>query len=109
MARSYSSRPTGVGKTEVARTLAQFMFGTEKALVRFDMSEFMEKHSVSKLIGSPPGYVGYEEGGQLTERVKRVVPSGSAGETYRAACNPCSTRSSDSQPLMTTEVGKFMA
>src|SRR6059036_1671186 len=63
--------PTGVGKTEVARTLAQFMFGTEKALVRFDMSEFMEKHSVSKLIGSPPGYVGYEEGGQLTERVKR--------------------------------------
>src|ERR1700693_3978501 len=64
--------PTGVGKTQVARTLAQFMFGTEKALVRFDMSEFMEKHSVSKLIGSPPGYVGYEEGGQLTERVKRA-------------------------------------
>ena len=64
--------PTGVGKTEVARTLAQFMFGSEKALVRFDMSEFMEKHSVSKLIGSPPGYVGYEEGGQLTERVKRA-------------------------------------
>src|SRR6266513_30262 len=57
--------PTGVGKTEVARTLAQFMFGSEKSLVRFDMSEFMEKHSVSKLIGSPPGYVGYEEGGQL--------------------------------------------
>src|SRR6201981_2651377 len=63
--------PTGVGKTEVARTLAQFMFGSDKALIRFDMSEFMEKHSVSKLIGSPPGYVGYEEGGQLTERVKR--------------------------------------
>jgi ATP-dependent Clp protease ATP-binding subunit ClpC len=63
--------PTGVGKTEVARTLAQFLFGSEKALIRFDMSEFMEKHSVSKLIGSPPGYVGYEEGGQLTERVKR--------------------------------------
>src|ERR1700751_2185160 len=63
--------PTGVGKTEVARTLAQFMFGSEKSLVRFDMSEFMEKHSVSKLIGSPPVYVGYEEGGQLTERVKR--------------------------------------
>src|SRR3954462_15550643 len=63
--------PTGVGKTEVARTLAQFLFGSEKSLVRFDMSEFMEKHSVSKLIGSPPGYVGYEEGGQLTERVKR--------------------------------------
>ena len=64
--------PTGVGKTEVARSLAQFLFGTEKALIRFDMSEFMEKHAVSKLIGSPPGYVGYEEGGQLTERVKRA-------------------------------------
>src|SRR5476649_1902421 len=63
--------PTGVGKTEVARTLAHFLFGSEKSLIRFDMSEFMEKHSVSKLIGSPPGYVGYEEGGQLTERVKR--------------------------------------
>ncbi len=64
--------PTGVGKTEVARTLAHFLFGSEKSLIRFDMSEFMEKHSVSKLIGSPPGYVGYEEGGQLTERVKRA-------------------------------------
>src|SRR5690606_17632463 len=63
--------PTGVGKTEVARALAEFLFGSEKALIRFDMSEFMEKHSVSKLIGSPPGYVGYEEGGQLTEKVKR--------------------------------------
>src|SRR5438132_3372617 len=63
--------PTGVGKTEMARSLAQFLFGSEKSLIRFDMSEFMEKHSVSKLIGSPPGYVGYEEGGQLTERVKR--------------------------------------
>ena len=63
--------PTGVGKTEVARSLAQFLFGTERSMIRFDMSEFMEKHSVSKLIGSPPGYVGHEEGGQLTERVKR--------------------------------------
>src|SRR5438093_4500203 len=63
--------PTGVGKTEVARALANFLFGSEKSLVRFDMSEYMEKHSVSKLIGSPPGYVGYEEGGQLTEKVKR--------------------------------------
>src|SRR5213595_2198125 len=63
--------PTGVGKTEMARSLAAFLFGSERALVRFDMSEFMEKHSVSKLIGSPPGYVGYEEGGQLTERVRR--------------------------------------
>src|SRR6202035_437361 len=64
--------PTGVGKTEVARARAELLFGSEKSLVRFDMSEFMEKHSVSKLIGSPPGYVGYEEGGQLTERVKRA-------------------------------------
>jgi ATP-dependent Clp protease ATP-binding subunit ClpC len=64
--------PTGVGKTEVARSLAAFLFGSEKSMIRFDMSEFMEKHSVSKLIGSPPGYVGYEEGGQLTERVKRA-------------------------------------
>jgi ATP-dependent Clp protease ATP-binding subunit ClpC len=63
--------PTGVGKTEMARSLAHFLFGTEKALIRFDMSEYMEKHSVSKFIGSPPGYVGYEEGGQLTEKVKR--------------------------------------
>ena len=63
--------PTGVGKTEVARTLAHFLFGSEKSLIRFDMSEYMEDHSVSKLIGSPPGYVGYEEGGQLTERVRR--------------------------------------
>jgi len=64
--------PTGVGKTEMARSLAAFLFGSERSLVRFDMSEFMEKHSVSKLIGSPPGYVGYEEGGQLTERVRRA-------------------------------------
>src|SRR6195952_5108570 len=64
--------PTGVGKTEVARALAEFLFGSEKSLIRFDMSEFMEKHWVSKLIGSPPGYVGYDEGGQLTERVKRA-------------------------------------
>ncbi|MCS6885052.1 MAG: ATP-dependent Clp protease ATP-binding subunit [Acidobacteriota bacterium] len=63
--------PTGVGKTEVARSLAEFLFGSERSMIRFDMSEFMEKHSVSKLIGSPPGYVGHEEGGQLTERVKR--------------------------------------
>jgi ATP-dependent Clp protease ATP-binding subunit ClpC len=63
--------PTGVGKTEVARSLADFLFTSERAMVRFDMSEFMEKHSVSKLIGSPPGYVGHEEGGQMTERVKR--------------------------------------
>ena len=63
--------PTGVGKTELARALAEFLFGDEKAMVRLDMSEYMEKHTVARLIGAPPGYVGYEEGGQLTEAVKR--------------------------------------
>jgi ATP-dependent Clp protease ATP-binding subunit ClpB len=63
--------PTGVGKTELARALADFLFDSEKNLVRLDMSEYMEKHSVSRLIGAPPGYVGYEEGGQLTEAVRR--------------------------------------
>ena len=63
--------PTGVGKTELSKALAESMFGTESALIRVDMSEYMEKHSVSKMIGSPPGYVGYEEGGQLSEKVRR--------------------------------------
>lgn len=63
--------PTGVGKTELAKTLSEFIFNSEKAMIRLDMSEYMEKHSVAKLIGAPPGYVGYEEGGQLTEAVKR--------------------------------------
>jgi ATP-dependent Clp protease ATP-binding subunit ClpC len=63
--------PSGVGKTEVARQLSEFLFGSQRAMVRFDMSEYMEKHAVSKLIGSPPGYVGHEEGGQLTERIRR--------------------------------------
>ncbi|MCE7960263.1 MAG: ATP-dependent Clp protease ATP-binding subunit, partial [Acidobacteria bacterium ACB2] len=63
--------PSGVGKTEVARRLAEFLFDNPRAMVRFDMSEYMEKHAVSKLIGSPPGYVGHDEGGQLTERVRR--------------------------------------
>ena len=63
--------PTGVGKTELAKALAEFLFDTEDALIRTDMSEYMEKHSVAKLIGAPPGYVGYEEGGQLTEKVRR--------------------------------------
>jgi len=63
--------PTGVGKTELARALAEFMFGSEDALIRLDMSEFMEKHTVSRLVGAPPGYVGYDEGGQLTEAVRR--------------------------------------
>ncbi|MEJ7817187.1 MAG: ATP-dependent chaperone ClpB [Thermoleophilaceae bacterium] len=63
--------PTGVGKTELARSLAEFMFDSEQAMVRIDMSEYMEKHSVSRLVGAPPGYVGYDEGGQLTEAVRR--------------------------------------
>ncbi|MSO45023.1 MAG: ATP-dependent Clp protease ATP-binding subunit [Thermoleophilia bacterium] len=63
--------PSGVGKTELARTLAEFLFGDEQALIRVDMSEYMEKHAVSRLVGSPPGYIGYDEGGQLTEQVRR--------------------------------------
>ena len=63
--------PSGVGKTELAKTIAEFLFGKEDALLQIDMSEYMEKHSVSKLVGSPPGYIGYDEGGQLTEKIKR--------------------------------------
>jgi ATP-dependent Clp protease ATP-binding subunit ClpC len=63
--------PSGVGKTELAKTLAEFLFGDESHLIQLDMSEYMEKHTVSRLVGSPPGYVGYEEGGQLTEAVRR--------------------------------------
>src|SRR5881409_1494923 len=63
--------PTGVGKTELARALAEFLFDDERATIRIDMSEYQEKHSVSRLIGAPPGYVGYDEGGQLTEAVRR--------------------------------------
>jgi ATP-dependent Clp protease ATP-binding subunit ClpC len=63
--------PSGVGKTELARTLAEFLFGDDDAMIRIDMSEYMEKHAVSRLVGSPPGYVGYDEGGQLTEAVRR--------------------------------------
>jgi ATP-dependent Clp protease ATP-binding subunit ClpB len=63
--------PTGVGKTELARALAEFLFDDERAIIRLDMSEYMEKHSVARMIGAPPGYVGYEEGGQLTEQVRR--------------------------------------
>ena len=63
--------PTGVGKTELAKALAEFLFGDEDALIQLDMSEFSEKHTVSRLFGSPPGYVGYDEGGQLTEKVRR--------------------------------------
>src|SRR2546422_9548069 len=63
--------PTGVGKTELAKALAEFMFGAEEALIKIDMSEFMERHAVARLVGAPPGYIGYEEGGQLTEAVRR--------------------------------------
>ena len=63
--------PTGVGKTLLAKTLAKFLFGSADALIRIDMSDFMEKHNVSRLVGSPPGYVGYEEGGMLTEKIRR--------------------------------------
>ena len=63
--------PTGVGKTELSKALAEVMFADEDAMIRLDMSEYMEPHSVSKLMGSPPGYVGYDDGGQLTERVRR--------------------------------------
>ena len=63
--------PTGVGKTELAKALAEFLFNDENAMIRVDMSEYMEAHSVAKMIGSPPGYIGYEEGGQLTEKVRR--------------------------------------
>ena len=68
---SCSSGPTGVGKTELTKALATFLFDDDKAMVRIDMSEFMEKHAVSRLIGAPPGYVGYDEGGVLTEAVRR--------------------------------------
>jgi ATP-dependent Clp protease ATP-binding subunit ClpB len=63
--------PTGVGKTELARALAWFLFDDERAMVRIDMSEYMEKHATSRMIGAPPGYVGYDEGGALTEAVRR--------------------------------------
>ena len=72
--------PTGVGKTELARALAVHLFNTEDAMVRLDMSEYMEKHSVSRLVGAPPGYVGYDEGGQLTEAVRCVC-------AHACACN----------------------
>jgi ATP-dependent Clp protease ATP-binding subunit ClpC len=90
--------PTGVGKTELARSLSRYLFDTEDALIRIDMSEYMEKFSVSRLIGAPPGYVGYEEGGQLTEKVRRkpyaVVLLDEIEKrtpTYSISCCRCST------------------
>ena len=84
--------PTGVGKTELSKVLADVMFGSENAMIRVDMSEYMEKHSVSKLIGSPPGYVGYDEGGQLTEKIQEKTVFGRAFRRDReSASRMCST------------------
>ena len=83
--------PTGVGKTELARALAEFLFDDEQAMVRIDMSEYMEKHAVSRLIGAPPGYVGYEEGGQLTEAVRRRPYSVILSTRSRRRTTMCST------------------
>jgi len=87
--------PSGVGKTELAKTLAEFLFGDEAAMISLDMSEYMEKHTVSRLVGSPPGYVGYEEGGQLTEAVRRKPASRSrwcSSTRSRRPTPTCSTR-----------------
>ena len=83
--------PTGVGKTELARALAEFLFDDEQAMVRIDMSEYMEKHTVSRLIGAPPGYVGYEEGGQLTEAVRRGPTAWSCSTRSRRRTRTSST------------------
>ena len=98
--------PTGVGKTELARALAEFMFDDERAMVRLDMSEYQERHTVARLIGAPPGYVGYEEGGQLTEAVRRrpysvvlldEIEKAHARGLRRAAADP-RRRPSDRRP-----------
>jgi ATP-dependent Clp protease ATP-binding subunit ClpB len=84
--------PTGVGKTELARALAEFMFDDEQAMIRLDMSEFMEKHTVARLIGAPPGYVGYEEGGYLTEAVRRGPIAWCCSMRSKRPTRTCSTR-----------------
>jgi ATP-dependent Clp protease ATP-binding subunit ClpC len=85
--------PTGVGKTLLAKTLATFLFGNEDALITIDMSEYMEKFAVSRLAGAPPGYVGYNEGGQLTEQVRRrPVFGGAVRRNRKGASRTCSTR-----------------
>ena len=83
--------PTGVGKTETARALAEFLFDDESAMIRIDMSEYMEKHTVARLIGAPPGYVGYEEGGQLSEAVRRKPYSVILFDEIEKAHTTCST------------------
>ena len=85
--------PSGVGKTELSKALAEFLFGDEAALIQLDMSEYMEKHTVSRLIGSPSGYVGHEEGGQLTEAVRRKPFSVILFDEIEKAIPTCSTRS----------------
>ena len=85
--------PSGVGKTELARTLAEFLFGDEQAMIQVDMSEYMEKHAVSRLVGSPPGYIGYDEGGQLTEAVRRKPYSVLLLDEIEKAHPTCSTSS----------------
>ena len=84
--------PTGVGKTELTKALAAFLFDDEQAMVRIDMSEYMEKHSVSRLIGAPPGYVGYDEGGALTEAVRRRPLSGDPVRRGRKGASGCLQR-----------------
>ena len=84
--------PSGTGKTELAKTLAEFLFGTQDALITFDMSEYMEKHAVSKLVGAPPGYVGYDEGGELTKAV-RQSPISSCSSTRSRRPTPTSSTS----------------
>ncbi len=81
--------PTGVGKTELSKALAEALFGDEDAMIRIDMSEYMEKHSVSRMVGSPPGYVGYEEGGQLSEKVRRKPYSVSPVRRNRKSISRC--------------------
>jgi ATP-dependent Clp protease ATP-binding subunit ClpB len=80
-----------VGKTETCKALAEFLFDTEEALVRIDMSEYMEKHAVARLIGAPPGYVGYDEGGQLTEAVRRRPYASCCSTRSRRPTRMCST------------------
>ena len=94
--------PTGVGKTELARALAEFMFDDEHAMIRIDMSEYQEKHTVSRLIGAPPGYVGYEEGGQLTELVRNtlvIMTSNLGGELWMGGKSVSVTRDAITQVL----------
>lgn len=88
--------PTGVGKTELSKTLAEELFGSRDAIIRLDMSEYMEKHSVSKLIGSPPGYVGHDEAGQLTEKVRRNHTASFCwmkSKKHTLMCSTCSFKS----------------